>query len=72
MYPRLWRMLPGPLWVRITTVVLLGAAVLAFLFLVAFPWLETRMVPDVPTLGVRFPASVAAVPNVATRDFTVL
>jgi membrane protein implicated in regulation of membrane protease activity len=41
MYAALWRILPGPLWVRIVLVILLAAAVLYVLATWVFPWVET-------------------------------
>jgi hypothetical protein len=40
MYPWIWRHLPGPLAVRLTTAALLAVAVVAVLFTVVFPWAE--------------------------------
>lgn len=40
MYAALWRILPGPLWVRILIVILLVAAVLFTLVTWVFPWVQ--------------------------------
>lgn len=40
MYGWIWRHLPGPLAVRITTAALLVLGVLALLMFVVFPWVE--------------------------------
>ncbi len=40
MYPWIWRHLPGPLAVRVTTVVLLVLAVAALLLFAVFPALD--------------------------------
>ena len=49
MYGALWRLMPGPLWLRITLLVLLFAAVLAALVLFVCPGLNTfGTVTDVP------------------------
>lgn len=40
MYGALWRLMPGPLWLRIVLFVLFFAAVLAVLVLFVFPWLN--------------------------------
>ncbi len=40
MYAALWRILPGPLWLRIVLALLLVAAVLAALMLWVFPWVN--------------------------------
>jgi hypothetical protein len=39
-YGALWRLMPGPLWLRIVLFVLFFAAVLAVLVLFVFPWLN--------------------------------
>ncbi len=41
MYGALWRVLPGPVWVRVFLVLVLIAAVLALCVYVVFPWLNT-------------------------------
>ena len=40
MYAALWRVLPGPVWLRIILVLLLAAAVVFALFTWAFPWVD--------------------------------
>jgi hypothetical protein len=40
MYGALWRILPGPIWLRIVILVVLLAAVLTALVLWIFPWLN--------------------------------
>jgi hypothetical protein len=40
MYAALWRVLPGPLWVRVLLVVVLVAAVLYALASWVFPWVD--------------------------------
>ena len=48
MYGALWRVLPGPVWVRVLLVLLLIAIVLAACLYFVFPWLNTFVnVPDV-------------------------
>ncbi|WP_168220143.1 MULTISPECIES: hypothetical protein [unclassified Salinibacterium] len=48
MYAALWRILPGPLWLRILLVIIIIAAVLAALVLWVFPWVNTFIsVPEV-------------------------
>ena len=51
MYAALWRLLPGPLWLRVILLVLLFAAVLALLVLVVFPWLNTFVNVNPVTVG---------------------
>jgi hypothetical protein len=41
MYGALWRLMPGPLWLRIILIIVLFVAVLALLLFVVFPWLNT-------------------------------
>jgi hypothetical protein len=38
MYAALWRILPGPVWLRVIIAVVLVAAVVAALMLWVFPW----------------------------------
>ena len=40
MYGALWRILPGPLWLRLVIVLLLVAAVLSALVFWVFPWVN--------------------------------
>ena len=40
MYAALWRVLPGPIWVRILLVVILLVAVLAVLGTWVYPWID--------------------------------
>jgi len=51
MYLSIWRFLPGPLWVRILTVVVLVAIVLAVLVLWVFPLVNELFVPPEVTVG---------------------
>ena len=51
MYEALWRMMPGPLWLRIILLLLLFAAVLAALVLFVFPWLNTFVNVNDVTVG---------------------
>ena len=51
MYGALWRLMPGPLWLRIILLLLLFAAVLAALVLFAFPWLNTFVNVNDVTVG---------------------
>ncbi|GMA29050.1 hypothetical protein GCM10025874_23030 [Arenivirga flava] len=41
MYGALWRVLPGPWWVRVLILLLLAAAVLYALVTWVFPWVDT-------------------------------
>lgn len=40
MYGALWRVLPGPAWVRLVLLVVLAALVVWVLFAWVFPWVE--------------------------------
>ena len=40
MYGALWRVLPGPAWLRIVLMLLLAAAVVFALFTWVFPWVD--------------------------------
>jgi hypothetical protein len=40
MYGALWRVLPGPVWVRILLVIILLVAVVFVLFTWVFPWVD--------------------------------
>jgi hypothetical protein len=45
MYGALWRVLPGPVWLRIILVLLLAAAVVFALFTWVFPWVDAILNP---------------------------
>lgn len=45
MYAALWKILPGPLWVRILIAVVAVAVVVAALMLFVFPWVDGFMTP---------------------------
>jgi len=40
MYGALWRVLPGPWWVRVLILLVVLAGVLALLAYVVFPWVD--------------------------------
>ena len=46
MYGALWRVLPGPWWVRLIIVLALVAAVLTALVVWAFPWVDQFVEPQ--------------------------
>jgi hypothetical protein len=50
MYRWIWRQLPEPLAVRITTAVVLTAVMTWVLMALVFPWLETVWLVDRPEL----------------------
>lgn len=41
MYGALWRLMPGPLWLRIVLLIVFFAIVLALLVFFVFPWLDS-------------------------------
>ena len=51
MYGALWRILPGPLWVRGVMLAVLAVAVIAALFSWVFPWVDGLVNPQQSTLG---------------------
>lgn len=44
MYAALWRILPGPVWLRIILMLILLFAVIAALFTWVFPWIDSFFV----------------------------
>jgi hypothetical protein len=50
MYGALWRVLPGPWWVRLLIVLVLAAAVVYGLFFYVFPWLSELLIPQEVTV----------------------
>ena len=50
MYGALWRVLPGPWWVRLLIVLVLAAAVAYGLFFYVFPWLSELLIPQEVTV----------------------
>ena len=60
MYAGLWRILPGPWWVRVVILLVLIAAVLYGLLFYAFPWVSQFVNPQEVT--VTLPAGPAGVP----------
>ncbi|WP_199922300.1 hypothetical protein [Microterricola viridarii] len=51
MYGALWRVLPGPVWLRILLVLVLVAAALYSLATWGFPWVETLINNQEATVG---------------------
>ena len=41
MYGALWRLMPGPVWLRVILMVVFFALVLTLLVVFVFPWLNT-------------------------------
>ncbi len=46
MYAALWRILPGPIWVRVLMLVVLASALLAALVFWVFPWVDQFVAPQ--------------------------
>ncbi|WP_415853796.1 hypothetical protein [Sinomonas sp. G460-2] len=51
MYRALWRILPGPVAVRVAILIVLVAGVLVALDLWVFPWMAVTFVDDRGTVG---------------------
>jgi uncharacterized membrane protein len=51
MYGALWRLMPGPMWLRVILMVLFFAIILAVLILFVFPWLNTFVNVNNNTVG---------------------
>jgi hypothetical protein len=51
MYGALWRVLPGPWWVRVLILLVLFAAVLAVLVTWVFPWVDHFVAPTDSTVS---------------------
>jgi hypothetical protein len=51
MYAALWRILPGPWWVRVVILLALAVAVLYALFWFVFPWVSTIIDPQEVTVS---------------------
>ena len=50
MYAALWRILPGPWWVRVLILLVVVAAVLYGLFFYVFPWVSALIDPESGTV----------------------
>lgn len=51
MYAALWRILPGPWWLRAIILLVAVAAILYGLFLYVFPWVSELIDPQDVTVG---------------------
>lgn len=66
MYGALWRVLPGPAWVRVLLLLVLAAAVVLVCFEWLFPIVAERMPfndPNVQTGAVGIPAEAGETPR---------
>jgi hypothetical protein len=50
-YAALWRILPGPVWLRVIEAIVLVAIVLFVLVMVVFPWLNSWVNVSEVTVG---------------------
>lgn len=57
MYGALWRVLPGPWWVRVLILLVLLAAVLYGLMFYGFPWISQFVNPQDVTVTLPHPAA---------------
>jgi hypothetical protein len=46
MYGALWRVLPGPVWIKVVILLVLFAAVLAACMTWLFPWIQEYVFPQ--------------------------
>jgi hypothetical protein len=51
MYAAIWKILPGPLWLRIALATVLAAAVVAALMIFVFPWIDMLMTSQNSSVG---------------------
>jgi uncharacterized membrane protein len=51
MYAALWRIIPGPLWLRITIATVATAVVVTLLMVFVFPWIDTMMTSQNSSVG---------------------
>lgn len=51
MYSAIWRLLPGPMWLRIIISTILVATVVALLMTFVFPWVDTMMSSQNSSVG---------------------
>ena len=51
MYAALWRIIPGPLWLRITIATVATVAIVAVLMVFIFPWVDTMMSSQNSSVG---------------------
>jgi uncharacterized membrane protein (DUF485 family) len=50
-YGALWRLMPGPVWLRVTLMIVLFGLILAALVAFVFPWLNTFVNVNDVTVG---------------------
>jgi hypothetical protein len=51
MYSAMWRVLPGPRWLKIIEVVVLGVAIMSVCIEWVFPWVAANFVQSESTVG---------------------
>lgn len=51
MYSALWRVLPGPRWLKIVELVVLGVVILSVCVEWVFPWIAENFIQSESTVG---------------------
>jgi membrane protein implicated in regulation of membrane protease activity len=51
MYGALWRVLPGPWWLRVVILLVIAVAIVYGLFFYVFPWVSNIVNPQDVTVG---------------------
>lgn len=51
MYAALWRVLPGPAWLRVIILIVLATVVVAVLIRWGFPWAADLLLPQDVSVG---------------------
>lgn len=51
MYAALWKIIPGPLWLRITIATVVAVAVIVAVMTFVFPWIDTLMTSRNSSVG---------------------
>ena len=57
MYGALWRVLPGPAWLRVLMLLVLAALVVWVCFQWVFPWISTYLELNENTVGAGIPVA---------------
>lgn len=51
MYSAIWRLIPGPMWLRILISTVVVGAIIAALMIYVFPWVDTLMTSQNSQVG---------------------
>jgi hypothetical protein len=51
MYAAIWRVIPGPLWLRISIATVSVGVIVTLLLVFAFPWVDTLMSSQNSSVG---------------------